>query len=110
MLLHPMGTTNGQASQLAANFVQGLERGLGINAFLHTDEVNNMINEAVAADQETSNKLFQEIAYKVFEEQAMMKVIVLTEYVVAYTDDLKDSGMCKTNTYADDWHLAWLDR
>jgi ABC-type transport system substrate-binding protein len=110
MLLHPMGTSNGQASQLAANFIQGLDFALGVDTFLHTDEVNAMINEAVAADEETSNKLFQEIAYKVFEEQAQMKVITLTKYVVAYTEDLKDSGIYKTNKFVDDFHLAWLNR
>ncbi len=110
MLLHPMGTSNGQASQLAANFIQGLDFALGVDTFLHTDEVNDMINEAVAADEETANQLFQEVAYKVFEEQALMKVITLTKYVVAYTDDLKDSGIYKTNKFVDDFHLAWLDR
>jgi len=110
MLLHPMGTSNGQASQLAANFIQGLDFALGVDTFLHTDEVNAMINEAVAADEETSNQLFQEVAYKAFEEQALMKVITLTEYVVAYTDDLKDAGIYKTNKFVDDFHLAWIDR
>jgi len=110
MLLHPMGTSNGQASQLAANFIQGLDFALGVDTFLHTDEVNAMINEAVAADEATSNGLFQEVAYKAFEEQAQMKVITLTKYVVAYTEDLKDSGIYKTNKFVDDFHLAWLDR
>ena len=110
MLLHPMGTSNGQASQLAANFVKGLSRGLGIAAFLHTDEVDKMIKDAVAADEATSNKMFQDIAFKVFEEQAMMKVVVLTKSVVAYTDKLKDFGLYKTGIVADELHLAWLDK
>jgi ABC-type transport system substrate-binding protein len=109
MLLHPMGTRNGQASQLAANFVQGLDFALGVDTFLHTDEVNDMINEAVAADEETAIDLFQDIAYKVFEEQALMKVIVLTKNVVAYNADLKESDIYATGLYADSWHLAWLD-
>ena len=110
MLLHPMGTANGQASQLAANFVQGLNAGLGIKSFLHTDEVNGLIKQAVTADEQTSNKLFQQVAYKVFDEQALMKVIVLTKWVVAYSSDLKDANLYTTNNYADDWYLAWLDR
>lgn len=110
MLLHPMGTSNGQASQLAANFKQGLERGLGVQAFLHTDEVNSLITEAIAADADESIALFKEIAYKVFMEECMMETTVLTQPVVAYTSDLIDSGLYETMNRADTLYLAWLDR
>jgi ABC-type transport system substrate-binding protein len=109
MLLHPMGTSNGQASQLAANFKQGLERGLGVTAFLHTDEVNDLITEAIAADADESIELFKEIAYKVFMEECMMETTVLTQPVVAYTSALHDSGLYASMNRADTLHLAWLD-
>ncbi len=109
MLLHPMGTQNGQASQLAANFKQGLDRGLGVTAFLHTDEVNDLITEAIAADSDESIELFKEIAYKVFMEECMMETTVLTQPVVAYTIELHDSGLYETMKWADTLHLAWLD-
>jgi hypothetical protein len=74
-----------------------LNAGLGIKSFTRTDEVNKLIKQAVAADQQTSNKLFQQVATNVLEDQALMKVIVLTKLVVAYSSDLKDANLYTTN-------------
>ena len=39
MLLHPMGMENGAASQISVTFVQGLDFALGVNSFIHPDDL-----------------------------------------------------------------------
>ncbi len=110
MILHPMGTSNGQASQLAANFKQGLESGLGVNAFVISDELNDLVLDAVAAPFGEADNLYRDIAYKVFEEDLLCKVIVLTKNVIAYSSDLQFDGTWLKNNYYNSWHSTWLDR
>ena len=54
MLLHPMGTTNGQASQLVANFKQGLNAGLGVKAFRYR-RPSYLVLQSIAAPVEEAD-------------------------------------------------------
>lgn len=109
MLLHPMGTTNGQASQLVANFKQGLNAGLGVKAFPIPDDLHNLVLQSIAAPVEEADPLFREIAYKVFEENLFCKVVVLTKQVIAHSNKLKADEIWLRDNYTH-WHTAWLDK
>jgi peptide/nickel transport system substrate-binding protein len=109
MLLHPMGATNGAASQMAANFVQNLPAGLGINAFLHPNDVDQLIKRAVASDANEAIGLFKQVADKIFEEYCMVKVIVVAPSVIAYRNELKDAGFNQNVSAASSWEKAWLE-
>ena len=110
MLMHPMGATNGAASQMAANFVQGLNAGLGVVSFIHPDDLHNLINEALAADGAKSVDLFKQVADMIFEKYCMAKVIVITQSITVWRNDLKDAGFCESTSGAATWEKAWFDR
>lgn len=110
ILLHPMGLDNGGASQLAANFVQGLTSGLGIASFLHPDDVDSAIKEALSADSEASRAIFKDVQRMVFEDYNMMKTISIIPTLAVVSPKLHDSGLCETAYSRSTIWKAWLEQ
>lgn len=76
MLLHPMGMENGAASQYASTFVQGLGFALGVNAFEHPDDLNEILIAAQSAStDEERNALVKDAAKRIIDDYCYMKVV-----------------------------------
>ena len=110
MLLHPMGQDNGAASQIAANFVQGLTSGLGIASFLYPDDVNQRIRDGLAASGPESARIFQDLQRALFEEYAMVKTISIVPTVTVFSPRFHDHGLCETAYSRSTMWKAWLER
>ena len=109
MLLHPMGMENGAASQIAANFVQGLNFALGVQAFLHPDDLNELIRKAQSSDRQTAVALFNKAQAMIIEDYTMMKVVMIVPAMVVTSPSLHDTGFAKTTLYSTTLGKAWLD-
>lgn len=110
ILLHPMGLDNGGGSQLAANFVQGLTSGLGVSSFLHPDDVDTSIKNALSAPSEESTKIFKDVQKMVFEDYNMMKTISIIPTLAVVSPKLHDSGLCETAYSRSTIWKAWLEQ
>lgn len=93
MLFHPMGMDNGAASQIAANFVQGLESGLGVSSFIHPDDLNAKIQEACVSETAEATEMFKEVQKMIFEDYCLLKSIGVTYSTTVVNPDLIDSGL-----------------
>ncbi len=109
MLIHPMGMENGAASQIAANFVQGLNFALGVQAFLHPDDLNQLIRKAQSSDRQTAVALFNKAQAMIIEDYTMMKVVMIVPAMVVTSPSLHDTGFAKTTLYSTTLGKAWLE-
>jgi len=110
MILHPMGMDNGAASQLAANFVQGLTAGLGVASFDHPDSVDRLIREGLALTGAESAAVFQEVQRLVFEEYAKIAAISMVPTAAVFAPNFHDHGLCVTAYSRSTMWKAWLDQ
>jgi ABC-type transport system substrate-binding protein len=110
MLMHPMGANNGQYSQLAANFRQGLTRGLGINAFIHPDDVNTCIVEGKSKTLENAVPDFAKAAKLVFDDYCMMKGAYLTLSAFVFDDSVKGIGTIPAVLNSNLLYKVWIDK
>lgn len=66
ILYHPMGLSNGQYSQIAANMIPGAR--FGSETFLRDDKSVALIAEAVSSDEETLKKNMSEVVDILFQQ------------------------------------------
>lgn len=109
MFLHPMGMENGAASQISANFVQGLSFALGVGSFDHPDDLDAMIRAANYAEADKVAGMFQDIQKVLFEDRCYMKVIAIAPNIGVVSPKLKDSNYCKVQASSSTFYKAWLD-
>jgi len=109
MFLHPMGMENGAASQISANFVQGLSFALGVGSFDHPDDLDAMIRAANYAEADKVAGMFQDIQKVLFEDLCYMKVIAIAPTIGIVSPKLKDSNYYKVQAGSSTFYKAWLD-
>ncbi len=109
MLIHPMGMANGAASQISANFVKGLDFGLGVNSFVFTDELDAVIREARSADQQTASELIQKAQAMIFDDYIMMKPIMISPVLAAVNPSLRDTGFAEATLYSTTLYKAYWE-
>lgn len=107
MLMHPMGMENGAASQYAATFVQDLSFALGVNAFEHPDDLNQILSDAQsAATEDERNSLIKEAAAKIIDDYCYMKVVEIVP-TIGITTGVSNMNYCSTyNLYVDYMNVA----
>lgn len=111
MLIHPMGLANGPAAQLAANFVQGLQAGLGVTTLLHPDDINALIQEGLGQSGDELVETFKEVQGMVFGDYCMIKVIGCVSAVTVRSPKLIDSGFGEVSASTGyTLHLAYLEK
>lgn len=74
-LYHAMTLSNGVPSIINANFVQGLKSGLGVQSFLHPDDLNEIVIKGASSTGEDSIEAFKTAQKMIFEEYCMLKYI-----------------------------------
>lgn len=107
MLLHPMGMENGAASQYAATFVQNLSFALGVNAFEHPDDLNDMlVATQSAASVEERNELVKQAAKLIIDDYCYMKVVEIVP-TVGISTGVGNMGYCSDyNLYMDYMNMS----
>lgn len=110
MILHPMGMDNGAASQLAANFVQGLTAGLGVASFDHPATVDRLIREGLALTGPDSAAVFREVQRLVFEEYAKITALTMVPTAAVFAPNFHDHGLCVTAYSRSTMWRAWIDQ
>lgn len=74
-LYHAMTLSNGVPSIINANFVQGLKSGLGVQSFLHPDDLNEVVQKGAASTGEESIEAFKAAQKMIFDDYCMLKHI-----------------------------------
>lgn len=91
ILLHPMGTQNGQFSQVAANMIAGAR--FGSECFLHDEESQKLIINAGVSDYETAAKDLKRVVEILFQENCEMYTVAIQRGTAVINPNLKDSGL-----------------
>ena len=110
LLLHTMGVSNSQYSQMSACFVQGVTTGLGVESFIHPDDTNSAIVTAKGTGGEESEKMFREAVRLIFDEHCMVKPIFITDNVSVVSPKLHDSGINALAPNTNTLYKAWLEK
>ncbi|MDI9419669.1 MAG: ABC transporter substrate-binding protein [Firmicutes bacterium] len=110
MLLHPMGMENGAASQISVTFVQGLDFALGVNSFIHPDDLHQMINQALVSDEATSVKMFRDIQKVIFDDYCFMKTIAIGPNIGIMRPEVKGHDWCKVQNAMHSFHTTYIEK
>lgn len=110
LLLHTMGVSNSQYSQMSACFVQGVTTGLGVEGFIHPDDTNEAIMKARSTGGEESEKMFREAVRLIFDEHCMVKPIFITYNVTVVDPKLHDSEINALAPNTNTLYKAWLEK
>jgi len=108
MLLHPMGMENGAASQLASTFVQGLGFALGVESFIHPDDLDQMIREATVAPEDEVAGIFREVQKVVFDDYVFMKTIAVVHSTGITRPEVQEHDYCKVQDRMHSFYKAWF--
>lgn len=110
MLLHTMGMEAGAASQYTTTFINDIAFGLGMNAFVISDELNA---EALAiANSTTDEELVQHaknVAKTVFDEDVLCKVVLVTQGVSFVRPEIKNQSFCAVQNLRGDVWQTWIE-
>ena len=111
MLLHTMGTEAGAPSQYATTFVNGLEFGLGINAFNISDELETMSRAITSSktDEELEANTHA-VAKEVFDNQVLCKVVLVTTAVNFVSKDVHDCNFGRVQNLRFDVWETWIEQ
>ena len=110
MLLHTMSMYNGVDSQLAGNFKQNLNSGLGVGSFIHPDDLNALLLEASSSDKETAVEKFKEAQKMIVEDYCMVRAIAVSFQTFVASPKLHDCGYAENTPYNSSLHLAWIEQ
>ena len=91
LLFHPMGTNNGQFSQIAANMIPGAR--FGGKTFLHDDESVGLINEAIISDDATASADLKQVVKILFQDNVELYTVAITNGTAVINPKLTDSGL-----------------
>ncbi|SHI14531.1 extracellular solute-binding protein, family 5 Middle [Sporobacter termitidis DSM 10068] len=109
ILIHTMGMEGGAASQYATTFVNDISFGLGMNAFAIPDSLDALVKQAKsAASSDEAVKLFKKVAYDVFEDQCLVKVLYCTTSYSFVSDKVHDADYCTVQNRRCDLWKAWV--
>lgn len=110
VFIHSMYLDIGAGSQIANNYRQGLSAGLGITSFTHTDELNDIIVRAMAADDATSVELFGDASHLIFDEYCMAKAYGVFPVKGIKNPKVHDDGIdVISNSIATLWK-CWIEQ
>ena len=106
ILFHPMGLSNGQYSQIAANMIP--EATFGAGSFLHDEESVAMINEAITSDAETMAADLSRAVEILFQENVELYPIAIT-YTTAVSSPKLHGDYNAVQQYNASWHEMWKE-
>ena len=106
VLFHPMGLSNGQFSQIAANMIPGAR--FGEKTFLHDDESVRLISEAIVSDEETLSANLKEAAKIFFQDNVELYTVAIT-YTTAVTSPKLHGDYGAVQQYNATWHTLWKE-
>ena len=109
ILLHPMNVYNTQYSQMAACFVQGIESGLGVQSFLHLDDINEAIMTGRSSSGEEANSSFRSAVNLVFYEHCLVKPVFVVRGVTISVPTLHDANFDEVAVNNNTLWQAWLE-
>lgn len=109
LLLHTMGVSSSQYSQMSACFVQGVTAGLGVESFIHPDDINDAIAKGKGTGGETSDAEFSEAVRLIFDEHCLIKPIFITYNVSVISPKLHDTGINALAPNNNTLYKAWLE-
>lgn len=109
MLLHPMGMENGAASQISVTFVQDLDFALGVTSFIHPDDLDQMINAALTAEEDEAVEMFRDIQKVIFDDYCFIKTIAIGPNIGIMRPEVKDHDYCKVQNLMHTFHKAYIE-
>lgn len=109
LFMHTMSMYNGVDSQLAGNFKQNLQSGLGIGSFLHPDDLNEVMLQACAADKDTAVSLFKDAQKMIVEDYCLVRPFTISFQTFITSPKLHDCGYAENTPYNSTLHKAWIE-
>lgn len=106
ILFHPMGLSNGQFSQVAANMIPGAR--FGSETFLHDEKSVALIQEAVVSDAETMSKNLKDAVTVLFQDNVELYTVSITYATAAITPKLH-GNYGAVQQYHAAYHELWKE-
>ncbi len=95
MFIHQMGAEAGAASQYASTFYNYEGFGLGVNAFVVPEYLHNVTTSITSAKTpEERNKLTQDVAKIVVDDECMIKVLFGSRAIAFVNKEIKNHHYC----------------
>ena len=110
MFLHTMSMYNGVDAQLAGNFKQGLQSGLGINCFLHPDDLNELLLSASASGKAEAVEQFKDAQKLIVEDYCLVRCFTVSFQSFITSPNLHDCGYAENTPYNSTLHKAWIEQ
>ena len=111
MLIHSVGVSNGQEYQITNSARSDVTTGYGSASFKHTDELDELCDQAMTSALEDSYAPIQRVAEIMFQEDVDMNVLYLTQGIMVASSSVKEAGICERGSRGmSSLHLAWLDK
>ena len=107
ILYHPMGLSNGQYSQIAANMIPGAR--FGSETFLHDDESVGLINEAIVSDEATLKKDMAEVVDILFQQNVELYPVSIIYGTAVINPKVHGGDINAGQSKHADWHLVWKE-
>ena len=107
ILYHPMGLSNGQYSQIAANMIPGAR--FGSETFLHDEKSVSLIAEAISSDEETLKKDMNEVIDILFQQNVELYPISIIYSTAVINPKVHGGDINAIQTKQADWHLVWKE-
>lgn len=106
ILFHPMGLSNGQFSQIAANMIPGAR--FGGSTFLHDEKSVGLIEEAIVSDSETMSSDLKEAVKILFQDNVELYTVAIT-YTTAVTSPKLHGDYGTIEQYYATWNELWKE-
>ena len=107
ILYHPMGLSNGQYSQIAANMIPGAR--FGSETFLHDDKSVALIAEAVSSDEETLKKNMNEVVDILFQQNVELYPVSIIYGTAVVNPKVHGGDINADQSKHASWHLVWKE-
>lgn len=107
ILYHPMGLSNGQYSQIAANMIPGAR--FGSETFLHDEKSVSLIQEAVAADEETLKNNMSQVVDILFQQNIELYPISIIYSTAVVNPKVHGGDINAIQSKRANWHLVWKE-
>ena len=107
ILYHPMGLSNGQYSQIAANMIPGAR--FGSETFLHDDKSVALISEAISSDEATLKKDMSEVVDILFQQNVELYPVSIIYGTAVINPKVHGGDINASQSKHADWHLVWKE-
>ena len=110
MLLHMMGFEPGAASQYTTTFINDIAFGLGMNAFVISEELNTEARAiSTSATEDEIIEHAKNVASIVFDQDILCKTVLVTQGISFVRPEIKNHEFCTVQNLRGDVWQAWIE-